>query len=184
MTLEPPDPRLSDGVIELRPWMDDDVPAITAACKDPEISKWIPVVPSPYTEDDAREYLALTKTWWSEGAAATFAITAGGEPLGSIGIHLNVGEGRAAIGYWLARKARGHGYTTRALRLVSRWALEQLGLERLQLIAEPENAASCVVAEKAGFRREGVLRSYMPTPQRGRRDVAMYSLLPGELRAD
>jgi RimJ/RimL family protein N-acetyltransferase len=50
-------------------------------------------------------------------------------------------------------------------------------VQRLELIAEPANEPSCAVAERAGFRREGILRAYMDTAT-GRRDVAMYSLLP------
>ena len=181
MALSPPDPPLSDGVVLLRPWGDGDVAAIAAACSDPDIPKWIPLVPEPYTDADARDYVRETKEWWADGAAATFAITAEGRAVGSIGLHLvALDEQRASVGYWVAREARGRGYASRALRLVSRWALETLGIERLELMAEPENAASCAVAERAGFRREGVLRAHLPTPNRGRRDVAIYSLLPDE----
>ena len=49
--------RLEDGDVVLRPFVDEDVPAIVAACQDPEIPRWTSV-PSPYTEDDARRYLA------------------------------------------------------------------------------------------------------------------------------
>src|SRR5919199_5111348 len=179
MNLRPPDPPLSDGVVLLRPWTDRDVQAIYDACQDPEIPKWIPLVPSTYTERDAREYVRNTKLWWRDGASATFAITDAqtGQVLGSIGAHFHRNDSRATIGYWLAREARGRGATTRALKLLSDWALDELGIERLELIAEPINEASCKVAERAGYRREGVLRSYLPTPTRGRRDVVMYSLL-------
>jgi RimJ/RimL family protein N-acetyltransferase len=69
---------------------------------------------------------------------------------------------------------------TRALRLVSVWALDELGLQRISLLAEPENVPSQRVAEKAGFRREGVLRSFREL-KGARRDYVMYSLLPGDL---
>jgi hypothetical protein len=48
---------LSDGDILLRPFTEDDVPAIVAACQDPEIPRWTRV-PSPYTEADARAFVA------------------------------------------------------------------------------------------------------------------------------
>ena len=68
------------------------------------------------------------------------------------------------------------------MRLVSRWALRGCGIERLQLRADVLNEASQKVAEKAGFRREGVLRSSRFSARQGRRvDFAMYSLLPDEL---
>ena len=39
---------LSDGTVTLRPWQADDAPAVHAACQDPEIQHWIPVIPRPY----------------------------------------------------------------------------------------------------------------------------------------
>ena len=86
------------------------------------------------------------------------------------------------MGYGGAREARGRGYTTRALRMVSRYAIEELRFGRLELITDPDNHASQRVAENVGFRREGVLRSHLLHPDGRRRDSVMFSLLPGELR--
>jgi RimJ/RimL family protein N-acetyltransferase len=111
----------------------------------------------------------------------TWAVTVDGAPIGSIGMRTN--ESRVGhIGYWCAREARGRGYTTRALRVVSRFAIEELRFGRLELITDPDNHPSQRVAEKVGFRREGVLRSHLLHPDGRRRDSVMFSLLPGELR--
>jgi RimJ/RimL family protein N-acetyltransferase len=101
--------------------------------------------------------------------------------MGSIAIHvLDAGFGSVEVGYWAAAEARGRGFTTRALRLISRWAIEA-GAERVQLRADVRNTASLRVAEKAGFTREGTLRSAAYNQRQGRRiDYAVYSLLPGE----
>jgi RimJ/RimL family protein N-acetyltransferase len=85
------------------------------------------------------------------------------------------------IGYWCARRARGRGVTTHALRLLYGCGFEELTLERLELITDPENLASQRVAERVGFQREGILRSHMPHPDGRRRDSVTFSLLPGEL---
>ena len=71
--------RLEDDAIRLRPFTVDDVPAIVAACQDPEIPRWTRV-PSPYTEADAREFLA-------DPPDRAFAVVdrATGELLGAIG---------------------------------------------------------------------------------------------------
>ena len=88
----------------------------------------------------------------------------------------------AEVGYWVARAGRGRGHATRALRLLSHWLLDDLGVARVQLQADVRNEASLRVAEKAGFTREGVLRSSRYNARRGERvDFAMFSLLPGEL---
>ena len=169
---------LRDGDIKLRPWTLDDVPAIVAACNDPEIQKWIPVIPRPYTDEDARAFI--------QGEVPgigthQFAIVQDGNVVGSIGMGVNNSR-TGHIGYWCAREARGSGVTTRALRLLSKHGLEDLRLERLELITDPDNLASQRVAQKVGFQREGVLRSHLLHPDGRRRDSVMFSLLPGELR--
>jgi RimJ/RimL family protein N-acetyltransferase len=168
---------LRDGDILLRPWTLDDIPAIVAACNDAEIQHWIPVIPRPYTEEDAR---AFVQGEVPGVGTHQFAITADGRVVGSIGMKVNeMGSGH--IGYWCAADARRRGVTTRALRLLCKHSLEDLGLERLELITDPDNRASQRVAEKVGFRREGVLRSHLLHPDGRRRDSVMFSLLPGEL---
>jgi [ribosomal protein S5]-alanine N-acetyltransferase len=166
--------RLEDGEIALRPFTEADVPAITAACQDPEIPRWT-TVPSPYREEDA---LAFVR---GPGNEQSFAVVDAetDELLGSVGFGLD-DHGRATFGYWTKKEARDRRVASRALRLLTRWAAQKHGLARLQLIVEPANTASIRVAEKAGFRREGLLRSYIEL--RGtRRDVYLYALLPEDL---
>jgi len=93
---------------------------------------------------------------------------------------IDLDEQTAAVGYWLAAAARGRGIATRALRMLSRWAFDQLALARLELTCAPDNLPSQRVAERCGFVREGVLRSHIRF-QGHRRDTMMFSLLPGEL---
>jgi RimJ/RimL family protein N-acetyltransferase len=181
----PPDPPLSDGIILLRPWQDEDVPAIVSACQDDEIARWLDQVPQPYTDVDARAYLSMTRRGWSESTHAAFAVTARetGEVIGSLGVHwLDAEQHVAEVGYWVRREARGRGIAARSVRLASRWAFDRCGMERLQLRADEQNVASQRVAERTGFRREGVLRSVRYNARQGRRvDFVMYSLLRGEL---
>ena len=172
---------LRDDHVVLRPWRMDDVDAVVAACQDPEISRWIPFVPRPYTHDDAEAYLRGCL----EGGAERlpFAITDGGTGAlrGSIDLRVNSHLYRGHVGYWVAADARGRGICTRALRLVSRHGLEELELQRMELITDPDNRASQRVAEKVGYRREGVLRAHLRHPDGRIRDSVMFSLLPGEL---
>jgi RimJ/RimL family protein N-acetyltransferase len=169
---------LRDDEVVLRPWKENDVPALVAACSDAEIQRYIPVIPRPYTEADA---LAFIRGESTPELHQSFAITYDGIVVGAIGITTNR-MSSGSIGYWCVREARGRGLTTRALRILCRWALEELELERLELLTDPDNVASQRVAEKVGFRREGVLRSHLLHPDGRRRDSVMFSLLPGELR--
>jgi RimJ/RimL family protein N-acetyltransferase len=87
---------------------------------------------------------------------------------------------RAEIGYWVARETRGRGVASRAVVLLGGWLFEALGLARLQTHTETDNVASQRVAERAGFTREGVLRSYELIEGRPI-NVVMFAALPGEL---
>jgi RimJ/RimL family protein N-acetyltransferase len=175
--------KLSDGVVSLRRWSRNDVPAIVEALRDPEIPRWT-MIPTPYGPDDARAFLRGLEQRTTLGTELGFAVVPAARDtlLGSIGLaeidHVNLtGE----IGYWIAKGARGHGHAVRAVRVLSRWALEDLRLERLEIHTHVDNPSSQRVAEKAGFTREGVMRSYRD--QRGTRvDLVMWSLLPGDLR--
>ncbi len=179
-------PRLRDDLIALRTPEERDVDAITAACQDPDIPRFTRV-PSPYTRADAELYVGVAAESRAAGTDLSFVVVAADDDarlLGSTGVH-GIADDRhvAEIGYWIERSARGRGFATRALRLLSRWAVAELGVARLELMAAVENVASQRVAERAGFTREGVLRSYF-SHRCGLRDVVMFSLLPGDLRAD
>jgi RimJ/RimL family protein N-acetyltransferase len=169
---------LTDGVVLLRAWRKSDASAIVECIDgDPEIARWLDQVPQPYRRQDALAYIGGI----GENA---FAVTDAqrGRVLGSIGVRFSEEGDVGEIGYWLRADARGGGMTTRALALLARWALAREGVARVHLRADPENAASCRVAEKVGFQREGVLRSaHWNARLMRRQDWVMYSLLPGEL---
>jgi RimJ/RimL family protein N-acetyltransferase len=160
---------LDDGRAGLRPWREGDVAAILAMSRDPD------------DEDSVRIWLALQPARLRAGDGAAFAVIElpSEEALGAIGVRVLHGRGIAEIGYHMAPAARGRGLATAALRLLSDWSFETLPVARLQLTTHADNPASQRVAEKAGYTREALLRSW--ADQRGERvDLLMYSLLPGE----
>jgi RimJ/RimL family protein N-acetyltransferase len=171
----------ADGIV-LRPWRLDDAPAVTAACQDPEIARWIPLIPIPYREEHARMFLEDSVRRFESGEGYAFAVldSETRELAGSIAIRVQPFS-TGHIGYWVAREARGRGIATTALAALCRWAVDELDLKRLELVTDPENLASQRVAEKAGFQREGVLRSALEYQDGRRRDSVLFSLLPEEL---
>ena len=169
---------LRDGDLVLRPWTEADINAMVAGCNDADVAWWIPTIPSPYTEADALAFIRGEV----RPEHQALAIELDGRVVGGIGMGVNAQDCRARVGYWVAAAARGRGICTRALRLLTRYGLEELGFQRVDLITDPDNRASQRVAEKVGFQREGVLRAHLRHPDGRIRDSVMFSLLPGELR--
>ena len=164
----------------LRPWRMEDAAAVATACRDPEIERWLALVPQPYTEDDARFYVQDCIDAGDDRFPFAITDASSGDVVGSIEMRVNrLRTGH--VGYWVAAEARGRGVASDALRALSRWAIEEHGLGRVELVTDPENAVSQRVAEKAGFRREAVLRSILVCRDGSRRDGVIFSLLPGEL---
>ena len=171
----PPD-GLTDGTVRLRRWRMHDAAAVHDACQDPAIVRFTHV-PSPYTLEDARHFLAAAIGPRPDGVALAVVDAGSDDVMGSIGLRRGPGPHVGDIGYWVAPWARGRGIATRSVKLLSRWAVGELGMARVQLMTFVDNDASQRVAERAGFTREGVLRSYLVVKER-RRDAVMFSLLP------
>jgi RimJ/RimL family protein N-acetyltransferase len=180
----PGDP-LVDGDTALRAWRDSDLEPLVVACQDPEISRWTRV-PYPYGAADARAYLLQRHDILHAGTGAPFAIVSAGDRdhlLGSISLlRFSWHDARAEVGYWLAAAARGQGHATRAVRLITAWGFRHLELRRIELLAATKNAGSQRVAERCGFTREAVLRSYLEGRD-GRQDMVAFGLLATDARS-
>ncbi|WP_277209234.1 GNAT family N-acetyltransferase [Isoptericola croceus] len=168
-------------MIRLRSWREDDADAQLAAFNDPvfrQFSDW-----APSDRQGIVNRIRAVHRQREQGTGINWAIveTAAVDVLGEVSLNgIDHEHGRASMGYWLASAARGRGVATRAVRLVAGWAFSDLELSRLELTCGPDNVASQRVAERCGFRREGLLRSHLSFQGR-RRDSLVYGLLPGEL---
>lgn len=172
---------LDDGLIRLRLMAEADIPAVVAAIQDPDIPRYT-TVPDPYGEHEAKHWQRMATTGLQSGTELPTLIVdaADDRVLGAVGLHnLNPENGRCSAGYWVAAAERRRGVARRGLTLLCDFAFGHLDVKRIELWIEPVNGASLRVAEAVGFRREGVLRSFMRVGGQ-RRDMLMYSLLPGE----
>jgi RimJ/RimL family protein N-acetyltransferase len=179
------DPLLEDGLIVVRPFTPDDAEAVCAACDDPDVARWIHLVPHPYTLDDARQFIADSWRRLTAGDRARLAIVddEAQELLGSISLDLFRERQAAEIGYWVAAGRRRRGVAEAAARLVIRWAFEVVGVERLEILTYPGNAASQALAEKLGFRREAGLRGFLAVEPGKDRDGRVEPRADGSLPA-
>lgn len=169
-------PTLTDGVIHLTPYSLKDVPAHLQN-EDDETFRWFNMPVS--TEASVRSAIRRWRRSWSSRRRRVVAFAIRDESgLLAGGCELRLGpDGVAEVSYWIGPQYRRSGYATRGLRLLARFAFDQLRVERLEALVDMENAASLATLRRAGFHQEGILRARSMVAAE-RRDVAMWSLLP------
>ncbi len=174
-------PTLMAGPFRLRPFTLADIDAVREASGDPLIPL-ITTVPATFTEDEGRRFIERQWSRAEQGTGYSFAIADADTDhgVGQIGLWLkDLGEGRASIGYWVVRSARGRQAAATALKALALWGLHDLQIPRLELHVEPWNLASVTTAERAGFSREGLLRGWQDVGGT-RKDMYIYARLPGD----
>ncbi|HEX6246367.1 MAG TPA: GNAT family N-acetyltransferase [Nocardioidaceae bacterium] len=183
-------PRITGRSAVLRDYRDDDVPRIVEACTDERTTHWLSQMPSPYTEETAREYLEGRREQRATAGGISWVVA---DPdtdalVGNISV-FDISPARdAEIGYWSHPASRGRGVMTEACGLVVRhcFVAEEdggLGLERLHVIAADGNSASQRVIEANGFRRVGRMRGENRLRDGSRIDAFLYDLLATEYTA-
>jgi RimJ/RimL family protein N-acetyltransferase len=160
----------------LRPWRPDDVARLHAAGQDPEVARWVHLS-QPFRVEEATAYLGAAMALWQDGSGASFAIV-DQDDTGLLGAVTRFGpEGHAAtIGLWLVPSARGRGVGTRTLRHVIDWTFATTETVRIDCYIEVGNEPSMRMVERAGFRREGLLRAWETGPD-GPIDCVVWSVL-------
>ncbi|GAA3882621.1 hypothetical protein GCM10022243_54060 [Saccharothrix violaceirubra] len=165
----------SSVVLRLRPWRSDDLPALVAAHRDPQLRRWL--ANSLADEAEARRWLDAQAGGWDSATRFSFAVVADENDQAPVGhVVVKVGTaGVAEVGYWTVARARGRGIASRSLETVSQWALSAqnlVRLNRLDLLHAEANQASCRVAEKCGYILHDLLPAAPPTfSARGHRHV-------------
>jgi RimJ/RimL family protein N-acetyltransferase len=171
---------IDDGVIRLRFHAEPDLEPAAEASLDPEVLRWTRV-PDDNSPGAMREWIAAWRSGPGEELHLAIAEVGSDEFLGAAGIvRFDRAEQRCEIGYWIGPSARRRGVAARAVRLLSRWVFDELPVNRIGIAAEVDNEGSRAVAERCGFRLEGILRSWLVIKGMPR-DTAMYSLLRDEL---
>lgn len=158
----PVPPTLTDGVVTLRLARPHDAEPMTAGLAEEATAEWLLSIPHPYDHAESVRWVdELAPSGWRDGTLLFLTIADAHDDsfLGEIGLtHVALDQGRAEVAYWLAPAARGRGVMRRSLRLLLGWAIDELGVVRVDWAARAGNDASLAAAEAVGFRFEGVRR--------------------------
>lgn len=161
----------SAPALVLRPWCVVDVAALVEVSADPALRQW---TSSPVENDaDGARWVQTQQRGWAAGDRFGFAVleaqpeSAHGQLVGNVVLkEITSGKPSAEVGYWTAAHARGRGVAPRALEVLTGWAFDTFaadGLERLELLHQEDNLASCRVAQKSGYDFDRVLPAAPPS---------------------
>lgn len=147
-----------------------------------EMKQWMPWCHSGYSVHDAINWIMEQDIRSERSLAHEFAIVGPEKQyLGGCGVNqINKEYRMANLGYWVRTSAAGQGIATRAVQLVSQWALTSTDLMRLELVIATTNIASQKVAEKAGASLEGLQRARLQLDGMPH-DAMMYSIVRDDL---
>ena len=145
--------------VRLEPFDERHRPGFRALLADPQVLRYTRV-PEPAPPDFDETWVSSYEVRRAARTAMNFALedARDGTFLGiAVAPSIDTADRAAELGYVVASEARGRGIATAALGLLTDWAFAQ-GMHRLYLVISVENDASKRVAQRAGYRFEGVLR--------------------------
>lgn len=183
-TIRPPETFTTERLRLRRPVPGDAEQMFERWAKDPEVTKHL--VWRPHADvSESRAHIERCMSAWEDGSEFVWFIESK-ESVRLVGsLAARRGGIRVNVGYLITRDCWGRGYMTEALEAVVSWWLDQPGIFRVWATTDLENPASARVLEKAGFSREGILRSWQlhPNVSSEPRDALCFSrtkAAPGE----
>jgi RimJ/RimL family protein N-acetyltransferase len=174
-------PTLETERLILRPLRAEDAADVQRLAGAYEVALNTFLIPHPYPDGVAEEWIAGLEKQFEEGQQLALAITIrdSGELAGVIGLRFRPKHDNAELGYWVGIPYWNRGYTTEAARAMLRWGFEERGFRRIFGRHFARNPASGRVLEKAGMTYEGTLRAH--TKKWGEyQDLLMYGILREE----
>jgi [ribosomal protein S5]-alanine N-acetyltransferase len=156
-----PDPLPAYGPVRLRPFAAADLDLVAELADDPYIPL-IGTVPAVFTPEAGAAYLERQHQRLRDGLGWSFAISdrVTDRAVGGAGLWPHPG-GPATAGYAVAPAYRGRGYATAALHALTAFARTVPGVEEVELLIEPENAASVAVARRCGYADAGLVPEHI-----------------------
>jgi len=172
----------------LRRWRKSDAPLLKAVLDSnlEHLRAWLPwAMAEPSAIEVLEERLTLFGRQFDAGEQWLFAVWARPHDglLGGAGLHPRIGEGGLEMGYWLRADATGKGFMTEAADALTRLALRQPAINRVQIRCDPENVASAAVPRRLGYRHLRTIPGATVKPSGEPRDSMVWEMTRGELPA-
>lgn len=178
---------LRGDLVVLRPYRLEDARALhesVAESRD-HLRPWVSWVGRHDTLEGTHDFVRYKMARWLLREDLFYAVweAQSGQHLGECGLHhIDWRLRRFAVGYWLRSSAEGHGYITQAVHLLTDCAFNVLRANRVELFCDALNTRSATVAERVGFKREGLLRNDSLARDGTLRDSLLFSLVPADRR--
>lgn len=177
---------LKGEMITLRPLRMSDALEVLLAVEESMASlrPWMPWAYPGYSVVDSEAWIKSANKAWPEGSAYEFAITDSkdGSFIGGCGLnHINKIDQVANLGYWIRSGRQKEGIASRAAKMLIQFGINDLKLNRIEILAGVENLASRRTAEKAGGVREAILRHRIALPDKVH-DAVLFSIIPADLK--
>lgn len=169
-------PRLETDRLILSELRKEDIPSVMDYLQDKIFSDLTSNIPYPYTEKHAEFWLNMSKEAFDNHTGFTFAIRNKEEQIiGAIGLH-DRGDDKAELGYWMGKPFWNKGYVTEAATALINFGFRELEVNKIYATYFLHNPASGRIMEKAGMKKEALLRQHL---KKGGEyfDIMMYSVL-------
>ncbi len=145
---------LKGDMVILRSPVVGDAEALSEYLRDREVFSALQGSVYPVTEQDMRNFIFFISDRTVPLSEINLTICLhDGTVIGMCALHDFTKRGTAQIGFWLGRRHWGHGYAREAVALVSRMALERLGVKRLYAVSAASNSRSERTLSSLGFKK-------------------------------
>ncbi|MZI92806.1 GNAT family N-acetyltransferase [Vibrio sp. CAIM 722] len=160
--------------------LDDNDQLCQCICSSPSLHKWVDWCHAKFSHDEAEGFILATRLNWVKSEAYGFGVylRKSGELIGMVAINeFYPTFNMASLGYWIRDAYQQLGYGKEALNALVEFSFSQLKLTRLEIVCDPDNLPSQLLAKQCGAQLETIARNrfmYHDQPK----DGAVYSIIP------
>lgn len=179
--MEMPFTPLQTTRLTLRPYALSDLSALIPLIGAREVAATTLRIPHPYSESDARQFIASAQQSLLDGSEVRLAIILRESDAlcGGVGLRLEPDHRRAELGYWIGVPYWGHGYATEAAAALVEYGFATLQLNRIYASHITKNPASGTILRRLGMQHEGILRGHNLKWEEFH-DIEMYGMLASD----